>query len=77
MYRRNFLRMVGIGTVASVLPACGVTVPVIKSSGPEMVAGGLDMPGSLDTLTEIANALAIDGEFQQALTRCLPNGWNS
>lgn len=71
MNRRSLLKVIGIGSTAVILPGCAVSVQTMPSVSPTVPVAPFDIPADLDTLTEIANALAIDGEFQKVVTTLL------
>lgn len=71
MNRRSLLKAIGIGSTAVILPGCAVSVQSLPSVKPTVPIAPFDVPADLDTLTEIANALALDGEFQKVVTKLL------
>ncbi|MCY1280721.1 hypothetical protein D9M68_18990 [compost metagenome] len=71
MNRRSLLKAIGIGSTAVIVPGCAASIPAVPYSTPTIMLDSFDVPADLDTLTEIANALAIDGEFQKVVTTLL------
>ena len=71
MNRRSLLKVIGVGSTAVILPGCVASVQTAPAASPTIPIAPFDIPADLDTLNEIANALAIDGEFQKVVTTLL------